>query len=781
MKLKSKLIFFNLLAIGVGISIVSGVLYYISVSNIDKMSDNLLKNHERTLNEKLTKAVNISKNILEDRKELLLNEARIIANHPDVINSVVFGLNKRKKDFGNFIEDEDSSKVFLEYKKANKLSYIRLGTTMQTYVYGSGEPEEQVEITDKEGQVLTKTRGLKSEMREKNKSSNILEVLESKNNVEVIDLTSSEDNSNIMIKAYTRIYRDLTSGDSTGVVITSIPIDLNFANKIKSITNTEVLLYTNDQFLAGTFFDVSTNKEMKFEKESEIYDKFKKAEEEDKEIKIELKSKPITVAAIAEAEEEIEVQIEDLEKELQEGNEIPEETLEKILTHESYRFAYLPIENSKGEIVGMLAVASSEKQLAESIMEAEEARASIKRLVILSSLGISFGVLLIVVVVLFIISESITKGIRKVLDVVEKVSEGVLTEKVNVNTNDEVGQLASGINNMGNNLKLMVYQITDMSERIASSTEEISATSESNKSSMEEIVGISDDIQEKTSEQMQMIDEAVEFISQINNGIKEIALYSENVTSKSHDSTEIAKAGGKSVKDAIDSINNIKATVMETSNIVDILQEKTEVIDKVITVITGIAEQTNLLALNAAIEAARAGEVGKGFAVVASEVKKLANQSAEAAEEIRKIIVGIQDEAKNVTVSVDKGIKEVEKGVAISRNAGEALEKIIKAVYDTTEMVTKITASTEEQSASSEESMRIINEISIQSSSNNEVSMKISNEAKNRLAGVKEIVEGVNNILGSAEMLNSMVEVFEIGENFDMAEELKKDLEEYKK
>ena len=790
MKLKNKLILGNLILILLAVTSISLILFIISRNNIDSLSNELIKTHEKTLNEKLIKAANISKNIINQKKVQLLHEADLIANHPEIVNSVFYGYSKSRNEHGIF--KIDGKDVYVEYKKIGPLAYISLAPSMQNYVYGTGSQVEQVEIANKEGKIISKTRQVK--IKEENESENIKKLLAARSSADLVDYIvetkgpDSNINDIMVMKAYSKVHHYLTTEEPTGVIITSAPMDLNFANELKKITNTEILIYTENSFVAGTFFDIETNKMMNFQREEKIFNDFKKIKSEKngntvekiihekdeilEKYGIKIISKNITVAAL-----KLETDSENLENST---NEVEILESKRTLVKEEFRFAYIPLENQYGEIIGMVGVAATSKELLNSIDNAMIAKEKITKFIIWSAILVTLCVVIIAVSILYIMSSAITSGIQNVLHVVESVSAGVLTEKVVVAGEDEVAQLGTGINNMVNNLKLMVYQITDMSERIASSTEEISATSESNKNSMEEIVTISVDIQNKTEEQMKKINEAVEFMGQINNGVKEIANYSETVTVKSHDSTEIAKVGGKSVNAAINSINNIKDTVMETSNIVDILIERTEVIDQVITVITGIAEQTNLLALNAAIEAARAGEVGKGFAVVASEVKKLANQSGEAAEEIRKIIVGIQEEAKNVTVSVEKGIKEVEKGVAISKDAGRSLENIIKAVHDTTDMVTKITASTEEQSASSEEAMRVIKEISDQSYQNNLISQNISNEAQNRLQGVKEIVEGVNSILSSAEILRSMVEVFEIGNNFDMSEDLKKELKDLK-
>ena len=732
----------------------------VSLANIGSVSNKVKESMTKTLDEKLKKSALISIEVIKEKQKNLLKDANMIGNSESVISIIEYGyISKNKQITADSFRAEGDGFV-LDYKKADSaLSYIQLATKMKETVYETGDAPQQIEVIDRLGEIKSTTNGLSEGFKEP-AGNEKLKQLQSTAGLTMTDLVSATEG--IAIKAYGRINKSSTESNTQGVLIVTLPLDVNFANEMKQTTANEIAIYNKDKYMTGTFYNTTFTEEL----ESKIYAKFQEINTEGT-VKEEKSDKLIPELFI----EDKKIKFEKLdaegnvvyEKKKENGKEV--DNLEKpLLVEKNFKIAYIPIRDSKGQKIGMIAVGAETKDMDDAIKEFDKT----KKIMVIGILGTLILIAIIgIVVAMFLIylySGAIVKQIRKVLEVVEMVAEGDLTHKVEVKGYNEVAELGKGINTMVDSLEKIVCQITNTSEAMASSTEEILATSESNKSAMESIVNVADNIQEKTSEELHRIKSAVDFISQINAGIKEIAKYSEKVTAKSYESSEIAKDGGEAVKNAIESIIKIKTTVEDTAKIVDVLKEKTDVIEKVVTVITGIAEQTNLLALNAAIEAARAGEVGKGFAVVANEVKKLANQSAEAAEEIRKIVIGIKQEANNVNVSVDKGIEEVEKGAAISKKASEALEDIIKSVYETTEMVTEITASTQEQSASTEESMKIMEELSTESENTSKISKEISDAAKDRLIGVQEIVIGVNTILESAEQLSNMVDVFKIGQ-----------------
>ncbi|MGM0508652.1 MAG: methyl-accepting chemotaxis protein [Fusobacteriota bacterium] len=734
--LRLKLVMMNTVIVLSLLTIVTLVALKVAEDKIENISKQVENSAKESLENTLSKNSEVSVKILEDKKETLLRDASILGNTDDVIINVDFGYAKSKGDLKeSYFEDDGSGKLNLKYNKnASILTYIKLVNNLKTKLYGGRGAPQQIEIVDRTGKVRAKTRGLKSSFGEKNNSEKVKQILNSAGGLEMTDVISTEDG--LAIKAYGQINKNSNESNQPGIVIVTLPLDTDFARELKKMTNAETIIYNEDKYMTGSIYNTD-GKTMELQNKPEIYEKIKSGETE------------IYV-----------------DETLNLGKKENRETGEMEEVVENYRFTYAPIKNYLGKTIGMIGTGAQTDELMNRVQEVKaQKQAVIKeivlRLTIVAVVGIIIGIILIA-----LFATQITKSIGKVLSVIKKVANKDLTTKTDINRNDEIGELGENINVMVDNLSMLVNEISRASDVVASSSTEISASSESTKDSMGKIVEVSNEINEKSRSELDKVEDAVEHITHINSGISEIANYSESVTQGSQDSVTIAKQGGKYVKDTVESIKSIKSTVLDTSGIVDILNEKTSVIDEVVSVITGIAEQTNLLALNAAIEAARAGEAGKGFAVVANEVKKLASKSGEAAEEIRKIIIGIQEEANNVNSSMEKGIEEVQKGEEIVRKAGDALERIIEAVTETTDKVTEITASTEEQTASSNETMNVIEEISAASNQTSKIAKHISQEAQDRLEGMEEIVDGVNDLATSASELNELVAEFKTKKEF---------------
>ncbi len=279
-----------------------------------------------------------------------------------------------------------------------------------------------------------------------------------------------------------------------------------------------------------------------------------------------------------------------------------------------------------------------------------------------------------------IVQYIVIRPIKALLDTMEAVGTGDLTAKAQVLFEDELGQLANACNKEFQTLAEAINMMRDSSEQLAASSEEIAASSE--------------EIAAGNQTQSCEVQSSVAKIRKATEAIQQVAESAANAARSSAEATELARAGGQSVMEAVDSMQQIQVAVKE-------LGESSQQIGEIIKVIDEIAEQTNLLALNAAIEAALAGEMGKGFAVVADEVRKLAERSGEATKEIEQLIVGIQ---KGTSASV----KAVEHGSVVAGKAGEVLDAIIGGANDVASMVESISDASRMQLSNNEEVVRSI-------------------------------------------------------------------------
>ena len=283
----------------------------------------------------------------------------------------------------------------------------------------------------------------------------------------------------------------------------------------------------------------------------------------------------------------------------------------------------------------------------------------------------------------------VIKSVSDVSDVTSMAATGDMTKDVPVLSDDEIGQMARGFNKLMEDLRRIAGQIKGMTNTLASSTEEVSATTES--------------LTQGAKEQSRQTEQAAAAITEVSQTVMDVARNASEASNASKDMSRIAGEGRKSVEDTVAGMHGIAGTVKEAANTVGELGNASKEIGTIINTINDIADQTNLLALNAAIEAARAGESGRGFAVVADEVRKLAERTGKATKEIGVMIEKIQQETARSVAGMQTGIVEVEKGVALAEEAKSALERIVNASTVSTDMIQRIAAAAEEQSAATEQ------------------------------------------------------------------------------
>jgi methyl-accepting chemotaxis protein len=195
-------------------------------------------------------------------------------------------------------------------------------------------------------------------------------------------------------------------------------------------------------------------------------------------------------------------------------------------------------------------------------------------------------------------------------------------------------------------------------------------------------------------------------------------------------------------------MNLINAAVSNGSKSVEALGVRGEQIGSIIATINDIADQTNLLALNAAIEAARAGEHGRGFAVVADEVRKLAERTTQATNEVSSSIQAIQSETRAAVERMEEGVAEVVKGVELAGTAGQSLTMIVNSSGEVTHMIQSIAAAAEEQSAAAEQVSRSVEAIAI--------------ETRETTEGTRQAVQAAADLSNRAESLRRLVSQFKV-------------------
>ncbi|MEO0514333.1 MAG: methyl-accepting chemotaxis protein [Planctomycetota bacterium] len=338
-------------------------------------------------------------------------------------------------------------------------------------------------------------------------------------------------------------------------------------------------------------------------------------------------------------------------------------------------------------------VAELQHDIQDSLVTSAEETAGIaKDQVILAEIVIAVvsGVaILIGVVASLFITRLIVKPIRRYLGQIKLVGEGDFTQRFDVRQRDEIGEIGEGINTMTQTMSEVIGRVQMASHEVASASTELSATTEQMSVSM--------------NIQTQQVGEISQAIEEMSAAVVDVARKAADASHCASQAGAAAKNGGTVVNQTIEGMNTISQAVTDSACSVQELGKRGDQIGEIIATINDIADQTNLLALNAAIEAARAGEHGRGFAVVADEVRKLADRTTQATDEIALSISAIQSETQEAVTRMTAGTQQVGQGVESAREAGRSLEQIVGSADEVAAMIQSIAAATEEQSATTEQ------------------------------------------------------------------------------
>lgn len=362
----------------------------------------------------------------------------------------------------------------------------------------------------------------------------------------------------------------------------------------------------------------------------------------------------------------------------------------------------------------------------------------------------------------FFAARSIARPVNQLAAVAQKVAGGDLTEQVKVSRQDEIGQLATAFNTMVGQLKSLIKQINANAEQVAASSEELTASSEQSAQAANQIATSITSVATGANEQLEAANETSAVVEQMSAGIQEVAANTNHVSEQSAQAADRAKEGGKAVEKAVGQMAQIENTVNSSARVVAKLGERSKEIGQIVDTISGIAGQTNLLALNAAIEAARAGEQGRGFAVVAEEVRKLAEQSQEAAKKIAELIGEIQGETDKAVAAMNDGTREVKTGAEVVNYAGVAFKEIVELVAQVSSQVREISAATQQIASGSQQIVGAVRKIDALSKTSAGEAQSVSAAAEEQLASMEEVASSSQALANLAQDLQSAVARFRV-------------------
>ncbi|QTN00248.1 HAMP domain-containing protein [Sediminibacillus dalangtanensis] len=381
----------------------------------------------------------------------------------------------------------------------------------------------------------------------------------------------------------------------------------------------------------------------------------------------------------------------------------------------------------------------------------------------ITSVAISILVAVVGILIAVITARMITNPVSRVMKRMKLVAEGDLSrEPLKVHSRDEVGQLVIAVNQMNENMRELVTEITSVSTTVSGQSEELSQSANEVKEGSNQVAVTMEELSSGSESQANTTTDLAASMAGFTDKIKEAHESGNTIHEKSGGVLKLTEEGSHKMHSSIAQMSQIDTIVKNAVEKVKGLDNQSKEISKLVGVIKDIAEQTNLLALNAAIEAARAGEQGKGFAVVADEVRKLAEQVSASVTDITGIVTSIQAESGSVAEALQGGYQEVENGTAQIKSTGQTFDGINHSINEMVDSVTVITGnlnSIVETSGQMSQSIEDIAAVSEESAAGIE---ETSASIQQTSSSMEEIADRSTELSRLADNLNGLIGRFKV-------------------
>lgn len=365
-------------------------------------------------------------------------------------------------------------------------------------------------------------------------------------------------------------------------------------------------------------------------------------------------------------------------------------------------------------------------------------------------------------VLVYFLTQSITRPLRKIVDSAHKISRGDLTEEITVHSKDEIGKLGDSFNEMSTSLRSVISQISVSAEHVAASAEELTANVQQANDATDQITLAMEQVSSGAESQSRGVEEGAATLQQVNTAIQNVTGSAESISVSSSHTRQKADEGEGLVEQTAKQMQSISQSVSQSDSIIKGLDERSKQIGAISEVIQSIAQQTNLLALNAAIEAARAGEQGRGFAIVADEVRKLAEQSEESSGEIANLIKEIKMDIEHTVQSMDHVSEEVQCGLEVVNKTKISFTEILDSTNHIVSQVDQMVETTKLMAGDANEVTNAIDEIAAAAEENTASMQSVAASAEEQINSMEEISSSAQNLAEMAEELQEMISKFKV-------------------
>jgi methyl-accepting chemotaxis protein len=364
--------------------------------------------------------------------------------------------------------------------------------------------------------------------------------------------------------------------------------------------------------------------------------------------------------------------------------------------------------------------------------------------------------------VIYLVAEAITRPLRQMVAVMGEIATGDLTQKVQIISEDEVGQTARYANLMADGLANIIRELKVLANTIVSSGQQIAASIEESTSGLEQSSNLATEIGSNMQLNAASIDQTKNSAQHVAHSAQMVSQLTGEAATECTTAVHQATTGSQAVADVVDAMAGISSSSEQVNQLVDNLIDSSQRIEDMLELITQISEQTNLLSLNAAIEAARAGEMGQGFAVVASEVRKLATRSTHAVEEIAELVEDIRRKVNSTSQAVSHSNAIIHQAEDRSRLTMSTIDSMVTSINSVEQKIRQVAEAAAEQAVNSNAIREAVANIAASTQETSAGSEELGATLEEQVAILADIEDTVAELTQQVQRLDQMMHKFKL-------------------
>ncbi|MGF7032036.1 methyl-accepting chemotaxis protein [Paenibacillus mucilaginosus] len=360
----------------------------------------------------------------------------------------------------------------------------------------------------------------------------------------------------------------------------------------------------------------------------------------------------------------------------------------------------------------------------------------------------------------FLLARALSRPIRRLAELTDRIAQGDLTVEVRTSSRDEVGVLALSFSTMVGSLKTLIREVGESSAQVAASSERLTASAGTTSGATGHIAELMQELASQTERQAASARASKQAVDEMSVQVDRMDRDTDQVVAEAQSAETQTASGLQAIQSAVEGMDCVDTMTARMNGIIESLAARSVEITEMNRVIRAVAVQTNMLALNAGIEAARAGVHGQGFSVVAAEIRKLAEQCAASSAGVDAIIAAVKDETDRAVAAMSEVRSALDGGMGAVRTAGESFSGIEGSIREVGTRIRRVNAAIQDIARHASGMVTAVGEMTEATGTSAAAAQGVSSAAEEQLASMQEIAHSSAQLYSMSEELGRMLRRF---------------------